>query len=379
MFIFFYITLCLLLVYGMLIRYYEQAWKSIPGVSAFTSTKPASVKVTVIVPARNEEVNISRCLESLAAQDYPDGLLEIIVVNDHSTDRTAEVVFLFPAGNIRLINLRDHVRSPINSYKKKAIEVAVAAATGELIVTTDADCSMPPGWISSLAACYRYNDAAFIAAPVKIEATGSLLSIFQAVDFMTLQGITGAAVYKRFHSMCNGANLAYSKKVFYEVGGFQGIDDIASGDDMLLMHKIFVKHPDKVFFLKSKAAVVSTQPALSWKAFIHQRIRWASKADKYEDKRIFFVLVLVYILNLCCLSFLIAGLWNTSWFFLFLIIILVKTLLEYSFVNEVAAFFSQRPLIVYFPFLQPLHVVYTVAAGFMGKFGKYEWKSRKVQ
>lgn len=374
----FYITVGLMLVYGILIRFYEQAWKSIPSPGEVLPHSPLT-KVTVIVPARNEEENIGRCLRSLLAQRYPAELLELIVVNDHSTDGTARIVTNHPAGNLRLVNLSDYVNTPINSYKKKAIEVAVSLAGGELIVTTDADCTAEPGWISSLVDCYRTRGAVFIAAPVKIEAGSSLLSVFQALDFVTLQGITGASVHKRFHSMCNGANLAYSKTAFYEVDGFKGIDSIASGDDMLLMHKIFSKHPHKVFFIKSREAIVSTQAAPGWKAFFQQRIRWASKADSYNDKRILPVLVLVYFLNLFCTGFLVAGLWNPRWIFFFLFLVFVKTAVEFSFVRTVAAFFGQRSLLIYFPFLQPLHMAYTVVAGFLGKFGRYEWKSRKVK
>lgn len=192
---------------------------------------------------------------------------------------------------------------------KKAIEIAIGIASGDLIVTTDADCTAPPDWIRCLASCQYRQKAVFIAAPVKIDAVPTLLSIFQSLDFMTLQGITGASVFKRFHSMCNGANLAYEKKVFYEVGGFKGIDNLASGDDMLLMHKIATRYPDQVFFVKSKSAIISTQASETWKSFFQQRIRWASKADKYEDKRIFAVLVLVYFLNLLILFFLVLGIW----------------------------------------------------------------------
>ena len=119
---------------------------------------------------------------------------------------------------------------------------------------------------------------------------------------MTLQGITGASVYKKFHSMCNGANLAYEKKVFLEVDGFTGIDNIASGDDMLLMHKIYNKYPGKVMFLKSANAIVRTKPMETLKEFFNQRIRWASKADKYTDKKIITVLMIVYLFNLYVLG-----------------------------------------------------------------------------
>lgn len=379
MLILFYITIILLLIYGILLSYYRSWWKKIPvftlkGLESWQSR----TLITVIIPARNEEKNIAACLQSLADQTYPRELLQIIVVNDHSTDHTVQVVKAFPADNILLINLADHISDPINSYKKKAIEVAIAHATGELIVTTDADCTAPPQWIQTIAAFhYRYK-AAFIAAPVKIEARNSLLSIFQSLDFLTLQGITGASVYKRFHSMCNGANLAYEKKVFYEVNGFKEVDAIASGDDMLLMHKIFQKYPDGIFYLKSADAIVTTQPAGSWREFFNQRIRWASKADKYEDKRIFFVLLLVYLLNLLLLVILLS-IFISPFGLPFLILLLIsKFLMEFPFVRSVAGFFGMQRLLIWFPFMQPLHIIYTVVAGFFGKFGRYSWKGRKV-
>src|SRR5690606_9356376 len=115
---------------------------------------------------------------------------------------------------VQLINLEDHVKGVINSYKKKAIEVAISKATGQLIVTSDADCTFPPHWLKNLAAFYLDTKAAFIAAPVRIRPGRSLLSVFQSLDFLTLQGITGASVHKGFHAMCNGANMAYEKAVF---------------------------------------------------------------------------------------------------------------------------------------------------------------------
>src|SRR5438552_2515384 len=144
---------------------------------------------------------------------------------------------------------------------------------------------------------YEEKDPVFIAAPVILQNNSSVLQMFQALDFLVLQGITAASVYKQFHSMCNGANLAYEKKAFEEVKGFESIDHIASGDDMLLMHKIRKKFPGRLNYLKSKKVIVSTQPMKTWKEFLNQRTRWASKARFYDDKRIFFVLLLVYLFN----------------------------------------------------------------------------------
>ena len=178
--------------------------------------------------------------------------------------------------------------------------------------------------------------------------------------------------------MCNGANLAYERKLFYEVDGFAGIDHIASGDDMLLMHKIAKKYPGKIYYLKSVDAIVSTQPMQTWKQFFNQRIRWASKATHYDDKRIFFVLLLVYLLNLFFPVMLIAGFWDNQFWFLFLIAWILKTVIELPFFYSVSQFFNKQWAVKFFFFFQPLHIFYIIISGILGQFGKYEWKGRKV-
>ena len=178
--------------------------------------------------------------------------------------------------------------------------------------------------------------------------------------------------------MCNGANLAYDRQLFFEVDGFAGISHIASGDDMLLMHKIAKKYPDRIHYLKSAEAMVSTQPMQTWKQFFNQRIRWASKAIHYDDKRIFWVLLLVYVFNLSFLGLLVAGFWNNNFWFLFLIAWVFKTVVELPFFYSLSKFFNKQWAIKYFFFFQPMHVFYTIISGLLGQFGRYEWKGRKV-
>ena len=339
--------------------------------------------ISVIIPVRNEEDNLRLLVDSLIQQTYPPVRFEIIIVDDHSTDNSWNILRSFSGEpiTIRSIKLADHVseKDQIRAHKKLAIEKGIDVAAGELIVTTDADCVFTPDWLSYIASYYVATGAKFIAAPVKIRTRYSFLSIFQSLDFLTLQGITGASVYKRFHTMCNGANLAYEKAVFYEVNGFSGIDAIASGDDMLLMYKIYKLYPERVFYLKSRHVVVTTNPVTSWKDFFNQRIRWASKATHYDDKKIFWILLLVYCINLCFLILAIASFWNTSWFFIFAILLATKTVVEFPFVNAVAIFFSEKKLLRYFPFMQPFHILYTVIAGWLGKFGSYQWKGRHIK
>ena len=367
----------LLLIYALLIFYYHRSWDQIPSPPESLQDTMLNIKVSVIIPARNEALHIEKCLSSLLAQSYPAEFIEIVVVNDFSTDNTAILVAEHTL-SCTLINLSDHVSGFINSYKKKAIETGIAHSSGELIVCTDADCTMGKDWIRVLVNAYQKEDLQFIAAPVKIISNGTWLSIFQILDFISLQGITGAAVYKKLYPMCNGANLAYTRKAYHIVGGFLEINHIASGDDMLLMKKIQSKYPDKIHYLKDPAAIVSTVPAENIKAFLNQRIRWASKISHYKHPATFLTLALVYLVN-TSLLLLFAGCFFLGHWRWLLILITFKTISEYFFVSRVAAFFQQQSLMKYFPLCQPFHILYTVIAGSFGSFGKYEWKNRKVK
>ena len=353
------IVIFLFSCYSILIIYYWQGWRSIP--DFIPSQNIPLVKISVIIPARNEEENIGQLLAALQQQTYPKELFEIIVIDDHSTDITSEVVHKF--AGVRLLSLKE---DDINSYKKKAIETGIAVASGEFIVTTDADCLPHPKWLELIVTFKEEKNAAFIAAPVVFKNDSSLLQIFQTLDFLVLQGITGASVYKKKLSMCNGANLAYERKIFYEVNGFTGVDHIASGDDMLLMHKIWKKYPQLVHYLKSKEAIVLTQPMKTWKEFFNQRIRWASKAKHYDDKRIFWVLLLVYLFNLSFLMLLVAGCWLPVLWLYFIALVVAKTIIELPFVYAIASFFGKKSLIKYFFFFQPLHIAYTILSGLLG-------------
>jgi cellulose synthase/poly-beta-1,6-N-acetylglucosamine synthase-like glycosyltransferase len=372
------LALILFIAYIFLIQFYKKGWEECPGFESTENFHP-SKKVSVIIPARNEEKNIKLCLSSLQKQSYPSLLLEVLVIDDHSEDGTAEVARAFPMSNLHIIPLKDFVTDQINAYKKKAIALGIAQSTGDWIVTTDADCTAGPEWIKEIMAFQEATGAAFIAAPVKLSPRENFLEVFQTLDFLTLQGITAAAIHRNLHTLCNGANLGYAKDAFLSVNGFENIDGIASGDDMLLMHKIKEKFPGKTFYLKSRGAIVTTQPTHTWKAFWNQRIRWSSKADKYEDKKIFRILLLVYLFNLVLLLLFLMAPWNFDAVLVAILLLLCKTVVEFPFVNSVSKFFAQGRFMYYFIFLQPFHLLYVVISGFLGKFGKYEWKGRKVK
>ena len=408
-------ALLLLVPYSTLLLLYKRWWKQLPLTKPPIAFTPA-IQFSIVIPARNEQKNIGACLQSIQQLNYPKHLFEVIVVDDFSVDATVSIVKEFEG--VKVIELKNVLKEKINSYKKKAIEKGIERATASYIVTTDADCIVPNNWLLNFAWMIEQQQSIFIAAPVAMKEKNSFpidgetdrglhsvlldgalvkvpsaalvgvstnqihssfIKIFQSLDFLSLQGITAASVGAGFHSMCNGANLCYNKKAFYEVGGFKDIDTIASGDDMLLMHKLYKQFPDRVHYCKAADSIVLTSPVETVIEFFRQRIRWASKADTYDDKRIFWVLLLVYLLNIFLLVVFVAAFFNSMLWILLAGCLLFKTIMELIFLMPVAAFFQKENLLLWFPLAQPFHILYTVVAGWLGKFGSYEWKGRKTK
>ena len=332
---------------------------------------------TVVIPARNEAANMKACVDSILAQEYPLEAFEIIVIDDFSEDDTAFIVKAigndYP--NLRLLSLADYYEpGQVNAYKKKAIELAVSQAKGNWILTTDADCIVPKQWLLLYHNYIQEYQPVFVAAPVMFIKEAGILNSFQVLDFLALQGITAAAVGAGKHSMSNGANLGFEKSAFIAVGGYQGVDQIASGDDMFLMHKMKTTLSKPIGYLFHPNAIVLTKAMDTWKGFMMQRIRWASKARYYDDASIFWVLLLVYLYNLSFLVLLLAGDYKS-----FLISIAFKTFFELFFLTPVSHFFKLPGQLRYFALYQPLHILYTLAAGFFGQVKTYTWKGRQVK
>ena len=337
----------------------------------------SATQFTVIIPARNEAANIKACVDSILNQDYPAAAFEIIVIDDFSEDETAFIVHALSQQypQLRLLKLADHCKEGETlAYKKKAIEIAVAQAKGDWILTTDADCIVPPRWLLLYNAYIHQHQPCFVAAPVMFIKTAGILNQFQVLDFLALQGITAAAVGAGKHSMSNGANLGFEKAAFIAVGGYQGVDHIASGDDMFLMHKMKQTLHKPVGYLFHPDVIVLTAAMDTWKGFIMQRIRWASKARYYDDHSITMVLTLVYFFNLSFICLALMGSWSTL-----LIALAFKTFFELFFLDPVAKFFQLQPELKYFVFYQPIHIVYNIAAGLFGQLKTYSWKGRKVK
>ena len=342
-----------------------------------TSGKPFITKVTILIAARNEEENIALTIDDILAQDYPADLFELIIADDHSTDRTAEIITSYTNRGVRLLQLKDELA--LNSYKKRAITEAIKLSTGDFLVATDADCRMGKQWLSSIVDYYQSNDLVMISSPVTYFREKTVFEFMQTLEFSYLIGIGAAFIGNNRASTCNGANFAYRKDVFYEVGGFKGIDDLASGDDELLLQKVAEKYPDQIGFLKKTEAIVYTDAKHTLKEFMQQRRRWASKSVKYKDKRVVALAVGIWLFNLSLLVNALLGFYDVYFLKLMLAQFAFKYLFEIIFLLPIMAFFKRKRLVGLLSIISPIHVIYFVYVGIMGNAKRYDWKGRNVK
>jgi cellulose synthase/poly-beta-1,6-N-acetylglucosamine synthase-like glycosyltransferase len=337
-------------------------------------------KVCVIVAARNEEATIKKCLDSLSQQKYSKDKLEIIIIDDHSMDNTVNVVqqYCDLFANFRLIKAE-------GSGKKNAISEAIKSTMAELILTTDADCRMGVNWVEKMVAFYEHSGAGMVVGPVAFENEETFFEKMQSLELMALISSTAGALYFNKAIMCNGANLGYSRSLFYEVNGFDGNEHLASGDDVLLMYKIAESKKNRVGFIKDEDAVVFTKAKSSLGDFIEQRKRWASKSFNILNIETKIVSFIVYFFNLFILLLFVLGLFASikstvclPFLQICLILFGIKCIIDFLLLFLAASFFKKKQFLYLFLPEQIIYSIYVVIAGFLGTKGNYVWKGRKI-
>ncbi|MCD6366994.1 MAG: glycosyltransferase [Bacteroidales bacterium] len=328
--------------------------------------------LSVVVACRNEAKNLPPLAETLKNQNYPHEKLEVILVNDHSTDDTIAV--------LKKINFSDNRFRPLHlvgneSGKKAAIRMGIEHALGEIIATTDADCLVPENWLSGIAGQFIENSLKLLIGGVKMNGT-NFFEKLQALEFSSLIGSGAGAAMMGSPFLANGANLAFRKKIFLEMDLKPAY---ASGDDIFLLQQIKAKYGTKsINFLSEANTVVTTIPQKSFGTFFDQRIRWLSKSSGYSDRQIIVVGLLVFFANISVL----AGGLGLFFYYLFLPYFLIgfglKFLIDFillffsvRFLNQKNLLFFSFPLAIFYP-------VYLFLVSLWTLFKKPEWKGRKL-
>ena len=320
-------------------------------------------RFSVIIAFKDEETNLPNLLQSLKELTYPAGLFEIILVDDHSTDASAEITRQYDF--VRYIPAQ-------GKGKKQALSTGIQAAKYEWIVTTDADCTVPPDWLRYFDSAIRQKKPKMLLGAVRLAPYKFFWSRFQQFEFLSLQAITIAGVYFKHPFLANGANLAFEKQAFFAVNGYTGNRQIASGDDVFLLEKFQAEFPGKIFFVKNKNAIVQTLPQPDVHSMIQQKIRWAGKTKHLHANLPKLVGIITILSNLI----LITAWFNFNYSIVLRIYILSKFILDSSLVYSMHKIyrvpFDTGAWLLSFV-LYPFYLGYL---GFQSLRRGYVWKGR---
>ena len=358
-------------LYGGLIGFFTFGWyrQKSPQIEGATDT---SMKVSVIVAARNEEKCISDLLSDLARQHYPSALFEVLIVDDHSNDNTAEIIRNKLDG-LKLPGFK-LIKNEDGKGKKATITAGINKSTGDVILLTDADCRVGPDWVSTMVSYFHDEQKMMIFGPVAYFPEEGLLNRFQSLEFSGLIASGAGAAMAGRPFMCNGANLAFRKEAFLKVRGYEGNEKFISGDDVFLMHKLKERYGSMaISFALNRNAIVRTFPAPGIKAFFNQRIRWASKTRGYNDKLAILTAGAVFFFNLLIIITIIGGFWHPALFLIYGAGILLKSLIEVPLMWGVTGFNKERRLMKWYLPFQAVYPVYVVIAGVFSLFGGRKW------
>ena len=334
--------------------------------------------ISIIIPFRNESENILSSLKSIEGLTYPKEKFEVIYVNDNSTDDS--VFKLEQAIKLENIKVLKRVDAKTNqAHKKRAVKFGIENSKGDIIVTTDADCTHKPDWLQNLL-CYFDDDTGFVSGPVDFIDDKKIFTRLQRLEFAGLILSGAGLIGNKSPVICNGANLAYRENVYTKVNGFEDNLNLSSGDDEILMQKIFYETNFQIKFSLNKDAISYTNPSKTFSEFFQQRRRWASKGLFYKNKIIVAKLIFIFLFYCSLLIQLLLGIIFSKIFLItFIISYLAKILIEFIILKKGTKLLYSDEILKPFFLAEIFHIPYIIFSALFGLLGNYKWKNRKVK
>lgn len=277
-------------------------------------------RISIIVPFHNEELRIQKLLKSLNNQSVFSERLELIFVDDHSTDKSIDVINQHLKIPYRII------ASESGKGKKQAIHMGVLHARHEYILTLDADVELNSFYLESLLQC-PVSDMTILP----VEMTGkTLFEDLVSVEFKWLQVLTfgsGKPI------LCNGANLLFSKLEYLSSFQSRTDFDLASGDDAFLLQN-FMSYKRRITRVNTQGLTVKTESPHTLSELLKQRKRWIGKFNRMADKKSVLILLILIVIQLAFIASLILTCYNV----IFVIPIALK------FVSETILLYDEKSI-----------------------------------
>ena len=342
------------------------------------SIQVKTYSISVIVSLHNEEDNISGLLRHLLSQNYAADKHEIILVDDRSEDATYSKLQQYTDDKypVRIVQI---TKTPAGvAPKKYAIDQAIQAARGEILLFTDADGRPGPNWIRGVIR-YFADSVGMVIGYAPYRTARQKVSFWQkllAIEYLTHASVAAASTGLGYPATCVGTNMAYRKSVYEELGGFGQFKSIHSGDDDLFLQRVREETQWQVRYASDPDCHVPNAPPVNWLQFYQQRIRYASKGFIYPlELTLLLTGFVLYYLSIPVL--LILSVWFPVLFPVVVVGVVCKAVVDYMFISRAAENLHDRRNLYFWPLAFVLHVPYVLFFAFITQFKSYEWAGRR--
>ncbi|MBN1448862.1 MAG: glycosyltransferase [Bacteroidetes bacterium] len=333
--------------------------------------QPERPIISVLVAARNEEHNIDACLAGLAALRYPEGRMEILVVDDQSTDRTAELIAVWQKRVPHLRMIRTEGVVPGLRGKANAIAQAIEQSRGEIILTTDADCIVPVDWAEQTVE--QYDARTGCVCGYTLITNSGAFSGMQSMDWAYLLTIASAGVGWGYSLSAVGNNMSFRRKAYEDVGGYQNVG-FSVTEDFALFKAISYKTDWTVRYPVEPSTLVWSAPCRTLKELFRQKKRWGRGGLDIHPIG-FGIMSIGFLMNAAIILLPFLGLPFPVW----LLGIAGKAAGDAYLLFRPLQRFGQLRLFRYFPLFELYYLIYVTILPFVVVLGgRVVWKDRKL-
>lgn len=338
---------------------------------------PASYETplaTILVAARNETANLPELVERLLGQSYPEDRTQIVLVDDRSSDETANLARSLGRDRIEVVRVEALPEGV--GPKKNAILNGLGRARGEIVVQIDADNRPGPDWLASLVAAFQPRTGAVCGLVLHRPRASGVAAWFHgiwAVEALGWSAVQASAIGGGKPISANGGNLAYRVAAFRDVGGYGRTRGVVSGDDDFLVQAISDSGRWEVVCPLDPRSFVLTAGPESWNQVWEQRKRWGSKCIRYDLERVL-LLGAVY-LSYAHVALLALFGAREHWLAAWSAVVAAAIFLEaWLLVRHTAEATGSGGLLKWFPLAAAIQIPLVLAAVVAGTLGRFKWK-----
>jgi 1,2-diacylglycerol 3-beta-glucosyltransferase len=331
-------------------------------------SESSNLFVSVIIAARNEEMNLPHCLQSVATQTYFQSQYEIIVVNDGSTDNTESICkeFIRQYPHIKLVHVQD---DPLVRGKANALAQGIDTAKGEIILITDADCTVPPTWVEQTAR--RYGKEVGLIGGFTLQKATSPFEGMQSLDWAFILGMAGATAGFNYPLGSIGNNLSFRKSAYDQVGGYRKLK-FSVTEDYTIVQAIVGTGKWHYCYPIDPKHLVESKPCPTILALVRQKHRWGKGGldMKFAGLAIMVIGFLMHVSPFVMLCW--GGVVQAA------TALMVKFVADYIYLYKILKQLDRTDELRWFYWFELYFIIYVILLPFLVFFGgKVKWKGRE--